>query len=200
MIALKQYIKVLRELKLTQSQLLFLMLVKNKNHLHGTAEEYFKYLGDLDTLIPRTLLNELVEKHYLKYLIPKPVRLEDYEVTQVIHDLFIDMYEDANEFLRAYPATIKLVDKGIQRIIPTTTVDATVFRTKYAELVKYSKEEHDLMMADLKYAIENQLITTGIDKYLASEMYLRIREERLGDKHNTADVPITNNDTEQHEF
>jgi hypothetical protein len=175
MISVRKYVNFIIDNDLTQSQVLFLMLIRNKNTLYDVADQYIKYITARDGyILPKSLINDLQEKGYVEFLVESPTKLSEFEATEKLKSLLIDEDECSTQFLRAYPHIIR----SGSNTFPTMTADANKFRKMYCELIHYSVDEHKQMMLDLQYAIENNMILVGIDKYFSSEFYLSVREKR----------------------
>lgn len=173
MIQIRKYLQFIKEHELTQSQFLFLMFVHNKSSLGDVAGDYIgMFFGENG--LPKSMIQDMIDKGWLRRIKENASRLSEYETTILLQKVIIDLYEDANEFWREYPSLIK----SDNRMMPLTLMDVNEFRKLYAEIVHYSKDEHNEMILDLKYGVENGLINMKIENYLRSEFYLALRKLR----------------------
>jgi hypothetical protein len=90
-----------------------------------------------------------------------------------------DVYEMYNEFFNTYPSFTKIEGRNV----PLKIVDQKKMGIIYGDLI--SRENHADIMADLEYAIDNNLINMKIDKYITSGYHTTIRTLRL-------EQPVTN--------
>lgn len=166
MIALEELVEFIEKYDTTTSDVVFLLLVHTRQHNLDLAQRYVNvFFKDGH---PKILRDNLVKKGLLKELNKNPTDLMHYSTTKYCQEVFIDMYNDANEFMNLYPSFIQS-DKGVE--LPLKLVDLNAFRKLYAEKAKYSKKQHHKIIEALQYAIDNNMINMKIDKFLSSEYY-----------------------------
>lgn len=129
----------------------------------------------------REMLSDLKKKNIVhkKYKIPvegQPFLVKDFE----FHEPFLNKYfktsnEMGREFFDAYPSYL-VMDNGTH--LPARNLASKVvfkeqndFFIFYCKQIKYSVEKHERVMVALKYAIEHDLIRSGIVEYVISEKY-----------------------------
>lgn len=162
---LKDLIKYCIDNDFTLTQYIVLYL-QNKGQSKITSA-YIKHSKKFGVNVKEQILN-LERRGYLEATSPGK-----FKITRKGKDVFTGKFDAANEFWEAYPGFGRI--KG--KTIPLSTMDFTVFRHMYNDLINDNREEHDEIMKDLKYDIERGL-TVGMGKYLSSRMYLKTRQER----------------------
>lgn len=129
----------------------------------------------------REMLKTLKDKNIVhkKYKIPnegEPFLISDFE----FHEPFLKKYfktsnEMGREFFDAYPSYL-VMDNGTH--LPARNLASKVvfkeqndFFIFYCKQIKYDVVKHDEIMEALKYAIEHDLVRSGIVEYVLSEKY-----------------------------
>lgn len=179
MINVKPYLNFIIKHKLTQSQFLLLYIMYYRRTNQKEADELSKlyrqaFPTDDNHMIGKNLTMDLVER---KFIIPKPDgRLTlDCELGKRFLSAFIDKYTAGNELWELYPPFLNSGGK----MMPLTAMDKNEFRDKYWAAITGSLEEHNLVIEDLKYAVEKQLVKMNIKNFLNSEGWLVFRQARL---------------------
>lgn len=173
----KKYVKFITDNKLTQPEFLFLYILYRVTtyqeiELQETAELYAKhYPNDSGTMLSKHSIEKLIERGFIV--------IDENQVpviTEKFGNIFIDMFEAANELWNLYPD--KAVSDG--KSYPLKTMSKSDMRNIYASIINQDLEEHKEVVKDLKYAVENGQITTGIRKFIEAAMWEGIRKERNG--------------------
>ncbi len=171
MINEEKYIEFIIENKLTQSQFLLLHLVyKNRWDLIKKYKEAFP-TGD-GTIIGKQATDLLLERGYL---------IND-NGTAVVSNKFKEFYTTFNvvdEIFSIYPQ-FTTNEQGVN--IPLTAVDRTMFEKIYLDKIMYSAKEHFDIIKDINYGKENNLIKIGLSKFLNSEYWKVLRQQRIKDE------------------
>lgn len=92
--------------------------------------------------------------------------------------IYVDQFTAGNEIWALYPGFVKS-HKGV--MYPLVSMSKQVFRISYWDAIGGSWEEHQEIIKDVQYAIDNGLINFGIQKFLESEYWTKFRQLRLGD-------------------
>lgn len=168
-----KYIDFVIENKLTQKQFLLLHLVYKKRYdLLKKYKDAFptgdgSIIGRLETedLIDRGLLI-IGEGH-------KPV------ISKKFKDAYTDDVLIAEEIFSVYPDFYES-EGGVK--YPLLAMDRLQFSKIYLSKIKYSQKEHEEILEDILYGIENNLIKIKLANFLASEYWKIIRKIRLGEE------------------
>lgn len=175
----ERYIEFIVKNKLTQSQFLFLYLIKRKKfHLINSYKQAFP--SDDGTMIGKSLLNDLISRNFIK-VNDEGKLAKDYEVTEIFDRIFLkDRWECAMQIWQAYPGFVNI--GGVNS--PLTATDKYQFSLDYAERIDYSIDEHLEILKDVVYGAQKGLIRTTIDKFVKSSGWEKIRIQRIADKVN----------------
>lgn len=184
MIQENRYVDFITKHKLTQPQFLLLhLLYKNKKDLIKKYKQTFP--TDDNSMIGIRALNDLIDR---KFVIKTD---KGYTLGELFLDVYIDEYTAGDEIWELYPKFIIIKEVNI----PLTTMDKNLFRKIYIDKILYNREEHLEVVKDIQYGKEKQLINLGIDKFLNSEFWKTIREQRLADdKHESINNIYEEND------
>lgn len=172
------------ELKLTSNQFLCLHFLITQRSVKiaqfAKTRKSKKFLSDNEKvdLINREFLIETTDGKY--------------KVSDKFKDLYYDKFEGGNELFELYPGFIK-TNNGM---IPATAMDIIEFRVLYWNKINGSRREHEEVMKDVRYAIEHNLLRFGIEKFLKSEYWRKIRKLRLSDD----STLINSTNTTEHDF
>lgn len=167
MILTENYVEFLIEHKLTQSQYLLLQLLYERRV--DLIRKYKKAFPiENGKMISDYLLDDLFKRGYL-------TRTETgIKLGNKFYDAFVDIHKATDEIYDLYPAFIN--NNGID--IPLIAMDKRVFREIYIKKINGSLREHEEIKKDIQYAIDNNLIKTGLNKFLTSELWKAIRKLR----------------------
>jgi hypothetical protein len=121
-------------------------------------------------VIPKTEMEVLREKGFLKFN-----NRNEYIIAEKFLDLFVDKFIATDEVFEAYPAFVN--SNGVD--IPLTTMDRNVFANMYMSAIQGNLEEHREILKDIAFAKEQKLLNFGIEKFITSRVWLKIRERRL---------------------
>jgi hypothetical protein len=161
---LDKYVDVLLKLDINAIQVLFCQIIFERRHdlLYRIAQE--------GQIFPQKDLDDLVEKGLVIDTNPTgPNKYADfYEVTDKFVQAFYDAStRDGEEFWEAYPPFINIDGKKI----PSKAVNKEELVRWYHKHIG-SIHDHKKVMAALKYAKDNRLISMRIDKWLQSEAFV----------------------------
>jgi len=172
MIAVDEYVNFIVDNNLTQEQVLLLHLL-----YYDRADLIIKYKKKYPTeegaMISSYLLNDLV---YKGFIIKSKNSLS---IGDEFLKIFVDGTKATEQIFNVYPSFVTS-DTGVQ--IPMKSMDRNLFEQIYIPKILGSTKEHDEIIKDIKYGIENDLLRMGINKFLTSEHWKSIRQVRLADK------------------
>jgi hypothetical protein len=176
------------EHSLTINQFIFLYteLFPLQDLYEKYAEKNGYKIDDIYRTLSKELLKDLMDREFL-------IKKEDeYLFTEKFSVLYCDYKTLGNEIFSMYPAFA--INSRNQRM-PLKGVDKYVVCKAYFNLIKGSKKEHDQILLDLEYAVENDYINFKIDKFILGEMWLDFRLMRLG-----KDVKLVNKEFKDEDF
>lgn len=183
MIATDEYVNFLTKYELLPEQYLLLHLLKDGR---GDLIQKYKQTFPLEegTMIPRHLIKDLVDKGFL-------IKSEKrFKLSTKLLEIFVTPEKAVDEIYELYPSFINS-DKGVS--IPLTSMDKNIFKELYIPKIKGSYIEHIEVLKDIQYAIDNDLIKIGINKFLVSEQWKSFRKLREP-INQTKHTPNTTND------
>ena len=168
MILVDRLIPFLVKHGITESQFILLYLVYLKrDDLIDVYKE--KVIGGMKK-IPKTEMEFLRQKGFLEFN-----SHNKYVLSEMFLNLFIDKHIATDEIFAIYPSYMESM--GVQ--IPLTAMDRNVFANIYISAIQGNLEEHKEVIKDIEYAKQQKLLSFGIEKFLTSKMWLKIREQRL---------------------
>ena len=156
--------------KITLEQFLTLYLIKG--HKTETIRLYarafpFKNGAFLDDKQKQDLIN----RNFL-------VKTEKgYTLGTAFDEVFINKDSAGEQLWEAYPGFMKGNDG---RLIPLATMGVTEVSHIYWHAINGVRKEHEEVLLDVAYAIENNMLTFGIRKFLETGYWKKFRELRLG--------------------
>lgn len=167
MINTDAYVNFIINNNLTQDQYLLLhLLYESRRDLIKKYKE--KYPTPDDRMISEYFIKDLIDRGFI-------VKTKTgHKLGQNFLRIFIDANTATDEIFELYPPFIRL--NGVD--VPLTTMDRKVFAEIYVKKINGSLEAHQEIMKDLQYAIDNDLIKTGINKFLTSEQWKGFRKLR----------------------
>lgn len=188
MILEEVYINTLITHKLTQQQLLALILVYKKRD--DLILKYNKNYYIKETMLDDYFTKDLVSRGYLKAIYKKVksktnpnefVKTFDrYEIGEMFYTIIIENpLIIIDELFDAYPTFCNI--NGVH--MPLTAFSRTAATKMYMENIMYSVDEHLTILEDIKFGKQQGIINMKIDKFIESKFYLSIRESRLKDEH-----------------
>lgn len=167
MILLDKYVKFLAKHKISERQLLALMLAySNRGDLSIIYKDAFE-TKDILTIKDKEVLKE-------KGLV-RIDNLGRYVVTDNFKKLFVNKDVATEEIFRIYPSYVTEND----RIISACVMDRSVFANLYNVAILSFLEEHEEVVKDIEYGKAHKLLNIGIEKFLKSKYWLDIRKIRL---------------------
>ena len=179
MIEIERYVKFIVKHKLTQPQFLFLYLLQRKRYdlLKMYGEAFPSDDGKVIGVISR---NDLLERGFIIKL-DEMENAASYTLGKAFKDIFIDKFEASEMLKDLYPAHGKYDGK----IYPLTIIDTYELAPLYGERIGYEVAEHNEVMLDLQYGIENNLVKMKLENFVRSEYWKALRRLRLN-----TEVPI----------
>lgn len=169
MILEDSYIGFLIQNKLTQSQYLLLHLVyKQRPDLIKAYKETFPS-GDT-TMIGQYYIDDLFRREFL-------IKKQDgtIELGEAFLSIFINKHTASEEIFNLYPT--HWIKDGVS--IPLSAMDRNVFANLYDIAIQSSILEHIEVVKDIKFAIQENLLNIGLDKFVKSKYWQMIRPKRL---------------------
>ncbi len=163
------YVKFLIEHKLTQNQYLLLHLVhKQRPDLIKEYKQAFP--SDDTTMIGQYFVDDLFRKGFLDRKGDGTI-----VVSTKFLEIFTNKHTASDEIFEIYPTHWS--KDGVS--IPLSAMDRNVFANLYDKAISSSVLEHLEVVKDIKYAIQENLLGIGIDKFVKSKYWLIIRPKRL---------------------
>ena len=173
MIDIDRYMDFLVDNRINQQQFIFMYLI-HLERVDLIRKYKARFPTESNNMISGRNLADLKERGYI---IVHGTNSNEIELTNKFSKIFMDDYECGNELWGEYPFYI--TSNG--RRYPLKGMDKNVFRNLYAKKIRHSLEEHKEVMKDLQFAKENDLIFTGIEKFLNGEQWSDIRKIRKGE-------------------
>lgn len=168
----EKYVKFIIKNNLTQPQFLLLHLMYKKR-LDLIKEYRVRFPSDNGSMVGKRLTDDLINRGFI-------VKNEKgYVLGDDFLDIYIDDYNAGNEIYEIYPKFLQ-DSRGIN--IPLTTMDKNLFRKIYIDKILYNRQEHLEVIKDIEYGKLKGLLNLGLDKFVNSEFWLSIREQRLQDE------------------
>jgi hypothetical protein len=166
------YVKFLIEHNLTQSQYLLLHLVyKDRGDL---IREYKKVFPSEDgTMIGQWQINDLINRGFLVKDLNDRIK-----IGKKFLEIFINKHTASEEIFEIYPTHFH--KDGAE--IPLSAMDRNVFANLYDNAIQSSVLEHLEVIEDIKFAMLNNLLSIGLEKFVKSKYWLMIRPRRLSYK------------------
>lgn len=168
MILVDRLIPFLADTGITERQyiLLYLVYLGRKDLLEVYKDKVLEGMK----IIPKNEMEILREKGFLRFN-----DRNEYVIGTKFLDLFTDKFTATDEIFEIYPAFVK--SNGVE--IPLTAMDRNVFANMYISAIQGNVEEHREVLKDIEYGKQQNLLTFGIEKFVTSRMWLKIRERRL---------------------
>lgn len=172
-IEIERYVKFITDNNLTQRQFLFLYLRYMdrfdlmKKYMEKFPTEDGKFLGGVE-------LKDLIEREFI-IKVEDTGKAKDYKIGDNFKKIFIDKHIAADQLLNAYPSF--MVSDG--KKMPLTLMDKYDLMNTYANRIAHSIEEHEEVLKDLKYGLDNDLIKFKIENFIRSEFWVHLRKLRL---------------------
>jgi hypothetical protein len=167
MIIEDKYVNALIKHKLTQAQLLMLILIYKKRY--DLVVSYKENYDIENAVLNSYFTNDLIDRGFL---IEKnksfKVGKEFYKILIENTSLIVD------ELFDVYPDFVSINGNNI----PLKAVSRRIVQDIYLELICFSVEEHIEIIEDIKYGVEQNIINIKIDKFIESKTYLTIRKNR----------------------
>lgn len=172
MIKVKPYLKILKELELTQAQYLLLHCLHYR--LYDEITEYRNIFPATDgTIIGKVWFDDLVTKGLVT--IKEPLNsISDIRITEKFLQYFVKDFIAFEELKELYPPF--MTSQG--KTIPLLTGDEDELIKVYYEKINGLVSEHLLVLEDVKYMIEKNKVTTGLEKFIKSKGWLALRKEK----------------------
>lgn len=177
MINVRNYLKILRELKITQSQYLLLHCLYYK--LYAEISEYRDLFPTEDgSAIGGHWFNDLVDKGYIKLRVDPPQTMSDFIITDLFTKIFINDVKAFDEIKALYPDYMNGIGN---KQIPLLTGDEDELLKIYYEKIGGVLAEHIEVKEDLAYMVQHNRVAMGLEKFIKSKGWLSIRKERYKD-------------------
>jgi hypothetical protein len=167
MILTEPYINFLIENDITPTQFIVLTLLYEKEIKQ--IKRYKEAFTDGKGILPKDQIENLVMRDFL---VKTP---KGYKLGKEFTKIFVTSEKAVDEVYKAYPPFMTS-DKGVP--IPLTAMDREVFKQIYIPKIMGSLDEHKEVIEDLKYAVDNDLIKVGINKFVTSGQWLSFRQLR----------------------
>lgn len=170
---INKLVELLFDLKLSANQYLVLYLIAKKDFdtitkLKAVLKVKLIQHEEISDLISREMLKKTKTGYALGIKIDRSFLVYDPE----------DDATNAIEFFNSYPNFLS--SQG--RSLPLKNLQLTKFIHLYTQLLQ--EEEHNVLMDDLQYGKENNLIVVKLENFIANKIFLQIREERKGTENN----------------
>jgi hypothetical protein len=175
----KELVDFLAKHRLSSDQFLFMFLIYTEDYT-----SLYKYTENVKGLMPQEI-QDLVRRGYLINANRDPDQYwaDSFVVTETFtSEIFKNANDAASEFWNTYPSVI-YVDG---RRFSGKTADKEEFFERYMKKIGYSNRRHSKVMSALKYGIDRNVITMGIDKWFKSEQWNQLEEEMRMNSERTA--------------
>lgn len=172
-IEIERYVNFIVEHNLSQRQMLFLYLIYlqrfdlMKKYLLKYPCENGKFLSTIE-------LEDLIAKGFISR-VTNNGNVNDFILNDSFKRIFIDKHVATDELLDLYPSF--MVDNG--KKMPLTLWDKFELMNTYAQRIGHDLAEHQEVLKDLQYAVDNSLIKYKIESFVRSEQWKHIRKLRL---------------------
>jgi len=185
MIDVKRLIPHLVKMQLTADEFLILHLkYLNEKGLMRLYKNTFR--REEKGVLTNVQRQRVIELGYMKK--DDSVEHDAYFLTPKFLNFYVDEYTCGNELWDLYPAFVKIDGKNA----PLMKADKAGLRGQYFNIIGGLKSEHEEVILDTKFGIDNNMISIKIVDYVRSEFWSKIRPIRLGDKTATSHTPVTN--------
>lgn len=172
-IEIEDYVDFIVKNNLTQTQFLFLYLLHFERY--DLMKKYMsKFPTEDGTFLGIGLREDLVNRNFI-IKTSEEATASSYKIGEAFKDIFIDKIVAGNEFWDLYP--IYVMSNG--KRLPLNLMDKYDFYRLYGQRINYQRKEHEEVMKDLQYAIDNYLIFGKIETFVKSEQWQSIRKIRL---------------------
>lgn len=168
MIAHRPYIDFLMETGLTQAEFLFLFLIY-KEDKKGIAMYKDRFPTEDGTMIGKLAIKQLKKEGWIDVDSKNQIEVTDKFLIHLVKDELA-----LEELIEIFPP---FYFNG-KTNIPLVTVDKHIYSLKYGRKINYSFKEHQEVIKDLQYGINNNLITFGLAKFIDSDYWKSIRKLR----------------------
>lgn len=165
MILTEEYVSFLLKHDITPTQYLVLTLFYERRF--QLLNKYKKAINK--AIISEEELNNLVDR---ELLIKDP---KGYKLGESFTRIFCTDDRAIEELYDLYPTFI-VSKEGVN--IPLSSMDRFTCKKIYIPAINGSAAEHKKVLEDVKYGIENNLITIGINKFVTSHHWKALRKHR----------------------
>lgn len=164
----ERYVNFICDNKITQGQFLLLYLAyKKRMDLIVKYKQTFP--ADDGTMIGKFWLDDLIARGWLERI------EENFKVSDKFKAIFCDKITVAEELFAIYPSTTEI--NGT--IVPLTAVDLISIANLYDDAILNSITEHEEVLKDIRYGIDNNMINLSLMKFVQSKYWLAIRKKRV---------------------
>ncbi len=182
MILIDEYINFLIKNKLTPTQYLLLHLLYN-NRVDLIKDYKAAFPLEEGSMIPKLEIKDLVDKGFLIK------ENKNYKLGKTLTEIFVTPIVAVDEIYDIYPAFVTS-DQGVS--IPLNSMDRQVFKELYIPKIMGSIREHKEVMKDIDYAVNNNLIKVGINKFVTSQQWKGFRKLRKSQTTTTPSIQDKN--------
>lgn len=164
--SLEDYVGFLCKHNMTADQFLFCCLIHEGKF--PLIYQLFNERGGFD----KKELQDLEERGYvINTNKENEVYADMYEITDLFKsEIYGEKYSMWKEFTDTYPKYFYIESKRL----PAQSTDLDALQAVYLNKVKRSVKQHTHVINLLKYAVENDLINMGIDKWVRGEQWKAI--------------------------
>lgn len=155
MIKINEYITVLEELNITQSDFMFLYCTYTKKVSMLTRYSRLFPSGD-NTVIGERNIERLIDKGLIRYNTSNSI-----VTTAKFNDFFVSV-DGAFEIFDLYPSNLKDINKQ-------------EFKIRYNEEIGFNAVEHKKIKQSVKYAMKHGIILPSIASFLTIQFWHRIQ-------------------------
>lgn len=162
------YTRFLIKSGLTQSQLLFLLLIKKKQK--KLIKEYKKrFPTDDGTMIGKKWIKDLYDNGWITE------NNGIIKTTYKFNSLFLDELYNYRELIEVYPKFFT-TDKGVK--MPLVTGNEHELSRLYGAKLYGDLELHYEILDLVEYGRENNLLNFGIEKFIKSRFWIALKEDK----------------------
>jgi hypothetical protein len=176
----KEDLTLLRELKLTPKQLMFIKMLARDYSL--TDSEWTRYSAamalEYQTLCPLSHeeLEDLLKREIIiDYNVKGQLYYDSFEINpKYLKKFVLQVTGLPSQLWEAYP--YRIVKDNFEFFAKTASAEEIA--KDYLKAIGKKSEEHEKVLDDLQWAVKNNMLPVGLKQFVASRYWLFIRDQR----------------------